>query len=231
MDPGIANCFSTAAFRLGHSMLSPTLLRLDRRLDENVHGHLPLSEAFFNPSTLTDEGGIEPILRGLAWQTCQEIDNRVVDEVRNFLFGAPGAGGFDLASLNIQRGRDHGLASYNETRRAYGLRPVRSFREVNPDPEVQANLRAVYDSVNEIDLWVGGLAEDHVPGAMVGLTYRAIVADQFRRLRDGDRFWYERYLSPALRDLVEAQTLARIIRRNTSIGDELPADVFRVARD
>jgi len=43
--------------------------------------------------------------------------------VRNFLFGPPGAGGFDLASLNIQRGRDHGLPSYNGARCLMGLTP------------------------------------------------------------------------------------------------------------
>ncbi len=228
VDPGIANCFSTAAFRLGHSMLSTTLLRLDRRGNESAYGHLALADAFFNPAILTDEGGIEPLLRGLAAQACQEIDNFVIDAVRNFLFGPPGAGGFDLASLNIQRGRDHGLASYNETREAYGLPPVEDFRDVNPDPEVQANLREVYDNVDSIDLWVGGLAERHVRGAMVGPTYRAVLVDQFRRIRDGDRFWYENYLSPAFQDFIEAQTLDRIIRRNTSIGNELQNDVFRV---
>ena len=228
VDPGIANVFSTAAFRLGHSMLSTTLLRLDRNGDESAHGHLSLAAAFFNPALLTDEGGIDPLLRGLAKQVCQEIDNQVVDDVRNFLFGTPGAGGFDLASLNIQRGRDHGLASYNEARQAYGLPPVRRLSDINSDPQVQANLREVYASVNDIDLWVGGLAERHAPGAMVGPTYRAILADQFRRLRDGDRFWYEAYLPVSLRNFIESQTLARIIRRNTSIGDELQDDVFRV---
>ncbi|MFT4639166.1 MAG: peroxidase [Verrucomicrobiales bacterium] len=228
VNPGIANAFSTAAFRLGHSMLSTTLLRVDRDGSENANGHLPLASAFFNPALLTDEGGIDPIMRGLAQQVCQEIDNLIVDDVRNFLFGAPGAGGFDLASLNIQRGRDHGLASYNDARQAYGLPRVRQWRDIHPDPQVQAKLREVYSSVNDIDLWVGGLAERHAPGAMVGPTYLAILADQFRRLRDGDRFWYEAYLSGSLQNFIEDQTLARIIRRNTSIGDELQDDVFRV---
>lgn len=228
VNPGIANCFSTAAFRLGHSMLSTTLLRVNRAGAESAHGHLSLADAFFDPSILTDQGGIDEILRGLSQQVCQNIDNLVIDDVRNFLFGAPGAGGFDLASLNIQRGRDHGLASYNDTRQAYGLPPARNFADVNPDRTVQANLQEVYGSVNDIDLWIGGLAERHVPGALVGPTYRAILADQFRRLRDGDRFWYEDYLPPSLQRLVEAQTLATIIRRNTSIGNELQDDVFRV---
>lgn len=121
VNPGIANCFSTAAFRLGHSMLSTTLLRVNRAGAESAHGHLSLADAFFDPSILTDQGGIDEILRGLSQQVCQNIDNLVIDDVRNFLFGAPGASGFDLASLNIQRGRDHGLANYNDTRQAYGL--------------------------------------------------------------------------------------------------------------
>ncbi len=48
-----------------------------------------------------------------------------------------------------------------------------------------------YGEVEKIDLWSGGLAEDHAPGAMVGETLQAIISDQFRRLRDGDRFWFE----------------------------------------
>jgi hypothetical protein len=148
--------------------------------------------------------------------------------VRNFLFGAPGSPGFDLASLNIQRGRDHGLPGYNAVRRAYGLPPARNFRDISLDPEVGAALASVYDSPEEVDPWVGMLAEEHVPGAMVGATLQAVLSDQFRRLRDGDRFWYQNYLSEPLVALVEAQSLARILRRNTEIGAEIGDDVFRV---
>jgi hypothetical protein len=109
IDVSISNVFSTASFRFGHSALSPTLLRLDRRDGPIREGHLALRHAFFTPQRLIDEGGIEPLLRGLAAQAHQAIDVFVVDDGRNFLFGPPGAGGFDLAALNIQRGRDHGL--------------------------------------------------------------------------------------------------------------------------
>ena len=69
---------------------------------------------------MTDEGGIAPVLRGLAAQVQQSVDTQIVPDVRNFLFGPPGAGGLDLASLNIQRGRDHGLSDYNSMREASG---------------------------------------------------------------------------------------------------------------
>ena len=225
INPGIANEFATAAYRVGHSMLSETLLRLDADGGESANGHLSLAEAFFNPQHILDEG-IDSVLRGLAAQAAQRIDNYVVDSVRNFLFGPPGAGGFDLAALNIQRGRDHGLADYNTLRTAFGLPAVASFTAINPDPEVALNLAAAYANVDDIDAWVGGLAEQPINGGLVGETWSAILVDQFRRLRDGDRFWYQAYLPGPLVELVEQQTLNRIIRRNTVVGDELRPNVF-----
>ncbi len=225
VNAGISNAFATAAYRVGHTMLSSEILRLDANGQTIPQGNLSLAGAFFRPDLLITDG-IDPVFRGLAAKVAQEIDTFCVDEIRNFLFGPPGAGGFDLASLNIQRGRDHGLADYNQARLDYGLLPIQSFAEVHPDPTVQARLAEAFGSVNEVDLWVGGLAEAHVEGALVGETFHAILSDQFERLRDGDRFWYERYLPDGLVRLVNQQTLSRIIRRNTDIGDELPNNVF-----
>lgn len=227
VDPSISNVFATAAYRVGHTMLSPTLLRLKKNGQPIPQGNISLAASFFSPQTFVDSG-IESLLRGLATQPAQEIDSYIVDDVRNFLFGPPGAGGFDLASLNIQRGRDHGLPSFNQVRADFGLTPYASFADVSSDPVVQANLAAAYASVDDIDIWVGGLSEDHVPGALVGETFHAILVDQFTRLRDGDRFWYEIYLPADYVELVEDSTLAEIIRRNTKIKHELQDDVFRV---
>jgi hypothetical protein len=228
VNPMIANEFSTGAYRLGHSMLPSVLLRLDGSLLTIPEGHLRLKDAFFVPHKLTEGGGIEPVLRGMAAQHSRDIDPYMVSDVRNFLFGEPGAGGFDLAALNIQRGRDHGLPRYNQARRNLGLTECASFADVSSDPEVQARLGSVYASIEDIDLLLGGLAEDHVPGALVGELFFVILKDQFERLRDGDRFWYESSLAPPRVNMIENQTLAEIIRRNTTIGAELPDDVFRV---
>jgi hypothetical protein len=227
VNPGVSNVFATAAYRVGHTMLSPQLQRLRRNGQPIAAGHLPLADAFFRNDIFV-ASGMEPILRGLAKQPAQEIDSYIVDDVRNFLFGPPGAGGFDLASLNIQRGREHGLPSYNQVRIDFGLPPRASFAEVSSDPVIQANLAAAYATVDDVDIWVGGLAEDHVPGAVVGETLFVTLGDQFLRARDGDRFFYRSYMPEPFRSLVEQSTLARIIRRNTGVGFELQANAFRV---
>ena len=228
MDASIANSFSTAAYRFGHSALSEQLLRLNADGDEVAAGHLELRDAFFNPTRITGEGGIDPILRGLAAQICQRVDPFVIDEVRNFLFGPPGAGGFDLASLNIQRGRDHGLPSYNDMRDALGLPRVTSVAEISSDTDIQDRLLDTYGGVDDIDLWVGGLAEDAMNGGQLGETFALIVTRQFTALRDGDRFWYERVFSGRELERLTETRLSDIIRRNTGIGRELQRDVFHL---
>jgi hypothetical protein len=223
VNPGIANEFATAAFRLGHSMLGSTLGFLDNQ-GNAIREEVALRDAFFDPQ-LIKETGIDPVLKYLASDRAEEIDTRVIDDVRNFLFGPPGGGGFDLAALNIQRGRDHGLADYNATRAAYGLPRVRSFSEITSDPALQQQLQSLYGSVDKIDLWVGGLAENHVSGGSVGPLFARIISDQFTRLRDGDRFWYQRDLPRDLVGKVEQVTLAEVIRQNSHINN-LQSNVF-----
>jgi hypothetical protein len=232
-DPGvqaaITNGFAAAAYRVGHTLLPSTMLRLDASGGVIAQGNLALRDAFFDPSLLADEGGIEPLLRGLAAAPSQALDVYMVEDVRSFLFGPPGAGGLDLGALNIQRGRDHGLPSYAGARVAEGLSRPLSFAAVTSDPVVQERLQAAYSEVGDIDLWIGELAEDPAPGAMVGPLLRRMLADQFRRLRDGDRFYYERIFSGDALAELRATRLSDVIRRNTPIGSELPDDVFRVA--
>lgn len=229
IDPNISNLFSTAAYRFGHSALSSTILRLDAAGNTSSFGDLPLRNAFFSPWRLAAENGIEPILRGLAAQQCQTIDTYLVEDVRSFLFGNPAAGGFDLAALNIQRGRDHGLPAYNDVLRSVGLIPAEEWHQITSDVDAQRGLREVYSSVDDVDVWVGGLAEDPLPGSHLGLLFTVIIKEQFEALRDGDRFWYQRVLNRNELGRVENTTLADIIRRNTSVGDELPDNVFTIS--
>lgn len=52
-------------------------------------------------------------------------------------------------------------------------------------------LARLYKSVDDIDLYVGGLAEKHLPGSMLGPVFSCLIADQFARLKEGDRYFYE----------------------------------------
>lgn len=228
LDPTIASEFSAAAYRVGHTLLSPSLLLVDA---DGSTSRMSLAESFFTPGFVA-EHGISRILRGLATQPAQHVDSLVIDEVRNFLLRAPGGPAFDLVALNIQRGRDHGLGDYNTVRGAYGLPAVESFADITSDPATQQALQAVYGTVHDLDLWPAALAEDHVPGASVGETLRAIIGDQFGRLRAGDRFWYESdpwiVANPALLAELRGTTLAGILRCNTPIGRAIGNNAFIV---
>lgn len=222
IDPSIANEFSTAAYRL-HTLINDDVEFFGndgRAVGEEV----TLAEAFFNPALLV-ESGIDSILKYAASSQAQEFDTQLVESLRNFLFGAPGDGGLDLAALNIQRGRDHGLADYNSVRVAYGLEAVDSFDDITSNAELAATLEELYGSVDNIDLWVGVLAEDRLPDSSLGELSQAIISDQFERLRDGDRFWYQNVFSGRELERIERTTLADVIERNTEVNN-LQRDVF-----
>ena len=228
VSPCIINSFSSAAYRFGHSAVSDQLLRLDASGATIPFGNLPLMNAFFAPYRIINEGGIEPILRGLATQEMSAVDVKIVEGLRNFLFGDPTAGGLDLASLNIQRGRDHGLPDFKLARRARGIANTESFADITSNPEAQMLLEATYGTVEDIDLWVGGIAQDPVNGGHVGELFFHILKTQFENLRDGDRYWYQWALTAAEIAEVDNTTLADVIRRNTTIDTEIDDDVFHV---
>ena len=99
----------------------------------------------------------------------------------------------DLFSLNVQRGRDHGLESYNAARISMGLKPYASFDEYFPKDELKARqFEVLYGSPDNMDLWVGIISEPSVPGSIFGELGIEITAMTFKNIRNGDRFWYEK---------------------------------------
>ncbi len=218
IDASVSNEFSTAAFRVGHTMLSSDLQLVDPATGGNI-GSVELQNAFFNPSFF-DTFSVDHVLGGLASQAAQEVDTLVIDDVRNFLFGPPGAGGLDLASLNIQRGRDHAIGDINAVRAVLGLVQYNDFNELTGgDADLAASFASVYNSIDDVDLWIGGLAEAHVNGGLVGETFNAILTDQFTRSRDGDRFFYQSQIDDLLwlDPEFESTLLSDIILRNSEI--------------
>lgn len=217
LDASVSAAFSTAAYRIGHTLLSPQILRLQDNGQPQPEGPLMLRNAFFSSAPpLVQAHGIESFLRGVAAQKSQELDNKVIDDVRNFLFGLPGAGGLDLISLNFQRGRDMGLADFNTMRADFGLPRISRFSQITRDPALAASMQQLFGSVNNIDPFAGLFAEDHKPGYNVGETLLAVFTDQFNRARSGDRFWYERYLPQDDITMVKATRLSDIIKRNST---------------
>ncbi|MGI9476795.1 MAG: peroxidase family protein [Hyphomicrobiaceae bacterium] len=227
VDATIAQEFAHGAFRFGHSMLSSKMLRMDEA--GNSTGDLNLADMFFNAAILKHEGSVDTLVRGIASHTAQEIDHKLVEDVRSMLFPAGGElQARDLSVLNLLRGIDHGLGTINEVRDALGLDTYDDFIDLTGgDAGLAAALDDHYTSVNDVDLWIGGLIEDKAPGSQLGETFHTIVVDQFMRLRDGDAYFFEERLkdNPWLLEEVRSTKFSDIIKANTEI-DYLQQDVF-----
>lgn len=225
----ISNVFATAAFRLGHTMVTEELLVVDNNCNALEEEGVSLVEAFFNPE-IVENYNIAPILKGLSTQVQNEIDLYITENLRNFLFADASSGmsfGLDLASLNIQRGRDHGLPDYNSARKKYLGKPVKSFRDITKNVAVQNKLKDLYGNVDNIDLWIGLLAEDHAKNASVGPTLHAILSSQFEKLYVGDRFFFlhDKHLSKREKDQIRKTSLSDVIEQCTEL-DGLAENVF-----
>ncbi len=72
--------------------------------------------------------------------------------------------------------------------------------------------------VDAIDTWLGGLAEVHVGGGLLGETFNIVFVDQMERLQDGDRFYYlYRLVNQQFADEVAGGQFKDIIERNTGL--------------
>ncbi|XP_060770521.1 thyroid peroxidase isoform X6 [Neoarius graeffei] len=177
-------------------------------------------------------GGIDPVLRGLLLSPAklQAPEQMMVEELTERLFQAHGGLPLDLGALNLQRGRDHGLPGYGAWREFCGLSvPANEsdLIEILENGGLVRKLLALYGTVWNIDVWVGAISEPALPGGRVGPLLACLIAKQFRALRDGDRFWWERegVFSTSQRSSLRTVSLSRIICDNTHIC-LVPSDPF-----
>ncbi|KAL4593712.1 eosinophil peroxidase-like [Arapaima gigas] len=233
VDPSIANVFATAAYRFAHLTLQPFVFRLNESYQE--HPEFPsvlLHTTFFAPWRVIFEGGVDPLLRGLLGRPAKLAtqDHMLVDEVREKLFQFTSRLALDLGSLNMQRGRDHGLPAYNSWRKFCGLSQPQNeseLAEVMNNTNLAGKLIDLYGTPDNIDVWLGGVSEPFVPGGRVGPLFSCLIALQFQRIRQGDRLWWENdgVFSSQQRKSLAAVSLSRIICDNTGITD-LPKNPF-----
>ncbi|XP_078404682.1 eosinophil peroxidase-like [Cetorhinus maximus] len=234
IDPRIANVFATACFRSGHVTIQPIVHRFNESYQEHpLYPNILLHNSFFSPWRIVDQGGIEPILRGLlANPAKRQTQNRmIVDELRQHLFELTSRLPLDLASLNLQRSRDHGLPGYNAWRRFCGLSEPKNVRQLTAalrNASLAGNLFELYGTADNIEPWLAGVSEPAVNGGKLGPLFACLAGQQFKNLRDGDRFWWEnkRVFTVSQQQALQQVSLSRVICDNTRI-EELPQDAFR----
>lgn len=125
VDPSLSNAFASSAMRFGHSMIRNSFSKRDRKYVSDGSPALNLKDIFFRSSVfLKDE---DPLMRGFMADASTKCDRIMSDSLVNHLHQTEEGNGVDLAAINIQRNREHGIPSYNTFRRLYGLTSAQQF--------------------------------------------------------------------------------------------------------
>ena len=231
VNPQLSNEYILlAAFATG-SQMADGWLQFDEGLNESPSGHLDLRDGFWTTSSLIEAGGIDTTIRGAAYDTQREMDLAVIPSLRNLMSGAMWGGWMDDCAMDIQRGRDRGLTDYNSLREGLGLGRVTNWSDISSDVDSQQKLALAYSDVDSIDAYIGIMAEDRLESSIYGETQQMLVLDQFQRIRDADRFWYEN--DAELNSLISefnSLRLSDIILRNSNI-ESIQCDVFFAESD
>lgn len=215
--PDILNAFATAAYRFGHSMI-PDAIGL------NSSSVLEFKNSFFSPAHVLKS--FKSLASAISRQKAMGVDRQFSHSVTRHLFQTEEQSGFDLVALNIQRGRDHGLPSYTKYR---DLCNSTQTNLIDLIPQ-GSDGSSVYESIDDIDLFTGGMAEKPVEGGLVGSTFACIIATQFQRLKFGDRFFYLTTeptvgFTPSQRREINRVTLGKVVCENTS-NKSLQMNIF-----
>ncbi|CAB0015621.1 unnamed protein product [Nesidiocoris tenuis] len=155
LDPTVANSFATAAFRFAHSLL-PGLMRSYETTSPG--SWMLLRKVLFNPFPLYSSGSLDRILQSAIKTDVQKTNRFFTTEVTQHLFEepqnetSPKKCGLDLVSLNIQRGRDHGLPGYVKWLEHCGLPRPEQFKDLSGliDEESLKAMKLLYDTLDYI---------------------------------------------------------------------------------
>ncbi|XP_076090144.1 salivary peroxidase/catechol oxidase-like [Mytilus galloprovincialis] len=229
VDASILNSFGIAPWRYGHSQIMAEQSEL--KDDYKTLFKHKIEDNLQSPHLWQRGYGkhVTSLSRWLATEPALKIDNFLVEGIRDKLFFITTPPGSDLYSLNIQRGRDQGVPAYNEWRKFCGLRKYRSFDDFE---KFGSNLAAGYETVDDVDLFIGGLLEEGENGS-VGPTFSCIIGIQFQRFKVGDRYWYESadpdfaFTKDQLNSIKSASSLSKIYCTNFGLN-EIQDDIFKI---
>ena len=180
-----------------HSLL-PETIKIQRINGEDGIREIPFTETRMSGSPiLTKAENMADLLFSFGVQQPGQL---VLNNFPTFMqeMSIPGNPLFDMGAVDILRARERGVPRYNEFRRQLGLKPIRSFEDLNRDPEVVRRLKDVYGGqpadVEKLDLLIGTLGEDQRPaGYGFGETmFQIFILNASRRLQ-ADRFYTDSY--------------------------------------
>ncbi|GMS94329.1 hypothetical protein PENTCL1PPCAC_16504, partial [Pristionchus entomophagus] len=249
-NPSVSIEFCSGAFRFGHSQARKDIPRMTN-LNASVGGHIDLGEHIFYMDSLYDKTAtVSTMTQGMLNSPGMSVDRQFSFPMRNEMFATRGkkASGVDLPAVNVQRAREKGIQPYNEIRidismyskslycshSIRGLSRVSSFDDLRRDMDA-ANvelLKQTYQSVDDIDLYVGLLMERPTdPTALLGPTGTHLIAEQFSAFKKGDRFYYENSgtagaLSRAEYDAIRNFSLAQLVCENSFGMEQVQTDIF-----
>ena len=144
--------FATAAYRIGHPLLADGINFYDYF---NKKGKfVSMKDMFESFRSLKTSEEVDFIMNGMMRTQCKQRNHQLVDGLRNLLVEFPGVIQ-DLFSLNVQRGRDHGMPDYNTVRRLLGFKEIKSFGEISTNKETVSRLSRAVSNPNQLDLWIG----------------------------------------------------------------------------
>ncbi|XP_055533803.1 myeloperoxidase [Wyeomyia smithii] len=230
VDPSIANVFAAAAFRFAHTLL-PGLMKKTNDPTSSIGG-VELHKMLFNPYSLYGRTGLDDAIGGAMSTPLGKYDQYFTTELTEHLFEKPQdllhdrPCGLDLVSLNIQRGRDHGLPSYPHWRKHCRLPPVNTWSQLAEavDSNSLKLMQHIYKDPENVDMYSGALSEPPIKGGIAGPLLTCLLGDQFVRLKQGDSFWYERRRGPQrftndqLEQIYNTRLSGIICRNSDAIG-------------
>ena len=241
VNASVRHALATAAFRFGHTLVRNNFERLDNQYNPTADGPLSIRASFFNNLPIV-ETGIEPIMYGLMGNNsdAEDFDNTFSESIGRRLFLRPEDVGFqNLAALNIQRGRDHGLQNYTEYRDLCGIplasqsgsNPFTKFSNTITNPKILEDLQSAYGNLdNHIDLFPAAIAESNDGDKLLGRTFGCILSRNFDEIRKGDRFYFENDKVFSLNQQAEIKrmNMARVLCLTLTDPDKMLENVFDV---
>ncbi|NWH91667.1 DUOX2 oxidase, partial [Aegithalos caudatus] len=197
LDPSLSPEFVAAAGQFLATMVPPGIYKRDTKCrfqDISVSGGsfpaVRLCNSYWSRESpgLQQAEDVDNLLLGMSSQIAEREDNIVVEDLQDYWYGPLRFSRTDYVASWVQRGRDFGLPTYNQVRQHFGLKPLQNWTNLAPhlEPEVLQKIAALYaNNMAGLELIPGGMLEAD------GSLFSTIILEQFVRLRDSDRFWFE----------------------------------------